>query len=409
MTRSINDVFEQNCPHLKFDAQLAKKVNAFQVGFVNRNEEHMTFFGGNLTGVQVVRFTTHDKDSWFTDIMEVDDLQLEEDLHSLPTINTEFKVSSNVFNNACTWMIHKFMTSPYLDDKAKHQAMLDCALILYYRYLTSLLYKYFPYPAQQEVAAMTYAQLSYKFELKQYGSWFATLVARCEKLISPQSIHYKTFQRYDNDQAIVYMLNDSQGRIRDTLKNIYPIFKKVHESGTRIKSTSSIIEADGEQILKDSTKNLSTYIRYLHSIVSDEHSFVKDEIVELIARILKTMPDKLLRKSLTWCSVNHKYANTKEVEELIDLTLIHSFGYLSNNRNTIKNTSDLPLLISKLKGVYMSSRSTDPDLLVMRDKARDIVKQATGSKNESVLASVRTGLLLYITLRAFTMHHYSSK
>ena len=409
MSKTISDVFEEHCGHLKFDAKLAMKVNSFQVGFVNRNEEHMTFFGGNLTGVQVVRFTTHDKDSWFTDIMEVDDLALEEDLDALPSVNPEFKVSSNVFNQACCWMIHKFLNSPLLGDKEKHQAMLDCALVLYYRYLTSLLFRYFKYPASQEVAAMTYAQFSYKFELKQEGSWYGLLVSRSNKLIAQNSIHYKTFKNYNNDQAIIYLLNDSQGRIRDILKNIYSVFRRVVDSGSKIKVTSALIEHDGEQILKDSTKNLSSYIRYLHSIVSDESSFVKDDIVELIARILKTMPAKMLRKTLAWCSINHKHVHVKEVEDLIDMTLVHSFGYLANNRNTIKDTSDLPLLISKLRGVYTSSRSTDPELLAMREKAQFIVRQATGSKNDSLVASIRTGLLLYITIRAFTMHHYSGK
>ena len=118
--------------------------------------------------------------------------------------------------------------------------MMDCALVLCYRYLTSLLYKYFVYPADPQIAAATYAQLSYKYELKQHGTWFATLVARCEKLIEQNSIHYKTFKKYDSDIEIVYLLSDSQGRIRDMLKNIYAEFKRVHTQGTRIKVTSAL-------------------------------------------------------------------------------------------------------------------------------------------------------------------------
>jgi len=407
MKENIKSVFERHCSHLKFDVQLAKKINEFQVWFANKNEDHMTFFGGHLTGVQIVRFTTQDRDSWFTDILGIDDLALEEDLHSLPSINPDYKVSSSVFNHTCTWLIHKFMNSPLLNDDQKHKAMMDCALVLYYRYLTSLLYKYFVYPADPQIAAATYAQLSYKYELKQHGTWFATLVARCEKLIEQNSIHYKTFKKYDSDIEIVYLLSDSQGRIRDMLKNIYAEFKKVHTQGTRIKVTSALVEHDGEMALRDTTKSLSAYTRYLHSIVSDEHTFVKEELIDLIDRVMKTMPPKLLRTSLQWCSNNQKFTPNKEITELIDITLVHSFGYLSNNRTILKETNDLALLISKLKGVYMSSRSSDTDLLLMRDKARSIVKQATGSKNESLIASIRTGLLLYITLRAFTMNHYS--
>lgn len=409
MSATIKAVFEKHCEHLKFDKALAKKIHTFQVGFVNRNEEHMSFFGGNLTGVQVVRWLSSDKDSWFTDIMEVDELALEEDLHNSPAINTEFLVSSNVFNNACMWMIHKFMTSPYLNDKDKEQAMLDTALVLYYRFLTSLLYKYFPYPADPAVAAATYAQLSNKFEIKQHGSWSALLVSRCEKLLDQSGLHKRTLMQYDDDMAIVYLLNDSQGRIRDIMKNIVSEFIKVHKLGTKIKTTSSLAEYEGEQVLKDATKNLSNYVRYLHSVVGDKRSFVKEELITIICNVVTTCPPNLLKNSLEWMSVNHKHAGVKIVEELIDVTLVHSFANLADNRTTMKSTNDLPGMIVKLRGLYMSSRSVDPDLLQMRDKARLVVKNATNSKNESLLASVRTGVLLYITLRAFTMQYYASK
>lgn len=409
MHENIKAVFEQYCSHLKFDAAFAKKINAFQVAFANKNEDHMTFFGGSSTGVQIVRFSQADRDSWFTDVMGVDDLSLEQALHELPSVNTEFKVSSSVFNNACMWMIHKFMTSPLLNDDQKHKAMIDCGLVLYYRYLSSLLFKYFVYPADPQVAAATYAQLSYKYELKRHGTWYATLVARCENLVAENSIHYKTLKNYSNDLDIVYLLNDSQSRIRDMLKNIYAEFKKIHVEGTRIRTTSSLIEHDGEMALKDQTKNLSNYRRYLHSIVGDKNSFIKEELITLIEKIMKTMPSRLLRETLKWCSDNHRFTGSKDVEELIDQTLVHSFGYLSNNRNVLKETNDLAMLVSRLRGVYMSSRSVDPDLMIIREGAKNIVKKATGSKNESLVASIRTGLLLYITLRAFTMNYYSSR
>lgn len=409
MPETIKSVFEKHCGHIKFDSVLAKKIHSFQVGFANKNEDHMTFFAGHLTGVQVVRFTTQDRDAWFTDVLGIDDLALEEALHNLPSIDTNRIVTSSVFNQATTWLIHKFLNSPLLDDATKHKAMIDCAMVLYYRYLTSLLYKYFVYPANPQVAEATYAQLSYKYELKQQGNWHATLMTRCEKLIDKNGIHGKTFKRYDSDFDINYLISDSQGRIRDMLKNIYSEFMKVHSQGIKIKTTSTLIEHDGEMALRDTTKGLSAYSRYLHSIITDEHSFVKDELIDLIDRMMKTMPPKLLKTTLKWCSTNQKFTPNKDVTELIDLTLVHSFGYLTNNRTILKETNDLALLISKLKGVYMSSRSVDGDLMMMREKARIIVKQATGSKNESLVASIRTGLLLYIVLRAFTMNHYSSK
>ena len=55
----------------------------------------------------------------------------------------------------------------------------------------------------------------------------------------------------------------------------------------------------------------------------------------------------------------------------------------------------------------MSARSTNPELLQLRELAQKIVKRATGSRNESTIAAVRTGLLAYIVLRAYSMRYYS--
>lgn len=404
---NIRSVFESECGTLKFDKKLASKINAFAVGFVNKNEEHLTFFGGHTTGVQVVRFTQADKDNWF-ELLGINDWALEEKLLDLPTINKEFIVSSDVFNHTCMWLIHKFLTTDLLNQTDKIAAAVDCAMVLHYRFLTSLLSYYFKFPADKEEAEAAYAMLSNKFYLKQFGSWNATLRNRCEDLVNEHNIHYYTLIDYKDDGRIVYLINDTQGRLRDMFKNIYAVIIKVNNLGIKVAKTSSVIEHDGEMILQDRTKSLNTHTRYLNSIIGDRNSFIKEELLNVIKSIMETMPPKLLLQSLEWCSKNHQSAGAPEITRLINLTLIHSFAYITNNRTIVSHTTDLSGFISRLRGVYMSSRSTDPELLTLRDIAHDIVKKSTTTRNDSVIASVRTGLLLYIVLRAFTMNYYSN-
>lgn len=407
--KNVKSVFDEECSHLKFDKALAKRLSQYIISFINKNEDHMTFFGGNLTGVQVVRFTTQDKDKWFSEVLETDEFVLEEAITALPTINKNFFISSDTFNLSSVWLVHKLMNSPYLNDEEKSHAMLNAALALQFKFLTSLLYRYFRYPADPEVAAATYAQLSMKFAIKQYGNWSRTLEARCEDMYGPNSIHRDTFKRFNNDASIVYLLNDAQGRIRDMLKNIYAEFMKMNKLGKRIIATSATVELDGESILKDKTKNLTNYTRYLHSIIADKNSFIKPELQGVIEKIMSTMPPKLLNQTLEWCSHNYRQPKAKVIEDIIDLTMIHAFSYIGSNRSVIKDVSDLPGFIAKLRGVYMSSRSVDRDLLALREMGENIVKQATTTKNASVISSVKTGLLLYLVLRAFTQQHYSAK
>lgn len=43
----------------------------------------------------------------------------------------------------------------------------------------------------------------------------------------------------------------------------------------------------------------------------------------------------------------------------------------------------------------------------LRKLGEKIIKRATSTKNSSTIASVRTALMLYVVIRAFTMQHYA--
>lgn len=404
---TIKAAFNRVCGHVKADEHLARRIIDFQVSFVNKNEEHMAFFGGNLTGVQVVRFTAQDMDRFFTDVMQINDLELEDELHALPSIVATRHVSGDVFNHTCLWAVHILLTSN-LPEVLKQRAAQSASLILLYRYLTSLLSHYYRFPADPQVAAAAYAQLSGKFAIKQHGSWHAVLEARTQDLIGKHGLHYQTTTEFEQDDKIVYALNDTQGRIRDMMKNLIAELKQVAAAGTRIRATSATVELDGESFLRDKTKNLSAYTRYLHSIVTDEHAFIKGEILEVLAQAIHTAPPPLVHATLLWCTTNYRRSQAKEIEELIDLTIVHSFSYLQDNRTVLRDTNDLPSLIIRLKGVYMSSRSQDVHLMKMRELAEKITTKAIKTKNPSIIAAVKTSLMLYLVVRAFTMAHYGA-
>lgn len=417
---SIKEVFDRECSHLRIDLKFFKQVCDLEARFVNKKQEHIEFFGGTLTGAHVVRFTQEDADALLIDIMQVDDHSLTEQVYAVkdkrgnPMIVQSRHVSSDIFNISCIWLIHAIHHSPYLDDKHKQEAKIRVCTYLMFKYLTSLLAWYFKYPADPEICAATYAQLNYKFILKQTGSWGATIREFATKAVAVDGIHAKRIDRLDqdddsaDDNQVVKFLNDTQGRIRDTFKNIYAVFMETHTQGMRISSTSALVEMDGEVILKDKVASLATYTRYIKSVVGDEHSFIRQELVDVIAKVMHTMPEKLLLSSLKWMC--HNFGHTKEqvVETALDMITEHAFDYLSANQGLLRAKGDLAGLISKLRGTYMSSRASDEKLLQVRELVEDIVYEATRSRNESVIAATRTGVMIYVVVRMFSMHHYSS-
>lgn len=402
--------FDKTFPNLVASKELADRLLEFQIRFSTKNEEHMEFFGGNLTGVQIVRFTPSDMDRFFLDTLEIDEEEVREGLYSLPVITRDHKVASDAFNNTCMYVIHLFISDTRLPEKVKNQGAAACALILLYRYLTSQLFNGFKYAADPQIAIATYASLNKKFILKQLGSWSAVLEARIQDLISPNGLHYKELKQFIDDKKILYAITDSQGRIRDIFKNIYSKFMEIHAKGERIKSSSSTFNFEGEEFLKDKTKGLQVYSNYINSIIEDKNSFVKAEIVDVLTGengVVHTAPPKLVYETLEWMSVNAKFTNQKEIKEFTELTLIHSFNYLNDNRTVVARTTDIISLVIRLRGVYMSSRSTDVDLLKLRKLGEKIIKRAINTKNSSTIASVRTALMLYVVIRAFAMQKYA--
>lgn len=404
---SIKTTFEEECHDLVIDTKLARRIAQFQANFRTKNEDHIAFFGGKLIGVHVVRFLDSDADEWFQDVFPgVDEHYLRERLITLPEVNHLFHVSSDAFNLSCCWLLHALYASS-LDEETKAEAMINVALILQYKFITSLLYHYFKYPADKAVAEATYARLSYKFLIKNYDSWYSLLRAFSERLVAKDGLHRKAIQQMDSDGDVIRMVNDVQSRIRDLIKNIYKEFMNVHKQGIKISSNSAVVEFDGEAVLRDRVHGLQNYTRYIQSVVPDKASFIRQELVAIIERLMSSMNPRLFSECLEWMSANYQRQGAGIIEELLDDTLVHSFAYLQAETTLVRSTHDLPGILSKLRGTYTSSRSTDPTLLALREKAEKVAKLATGNKNSNTLAALRTGLLLYICLRTYTMHYYS--
>ncbi|HWT40880.1 MAG TPA: hypothetical protein VN081_06490 [Dongiaceae bacterium] len=389
---------------LVIDQALVRRLHNYRVAFVNRNEAHIAFFGGNLLGVHPVRFRTSDRQLWFDSVVKMDELEVKDGLLECPAIDPSFKVSSDTFNESCIWLMHALWVSK-LPEGIRISAATDVALILQYKLISSLMAHYFPYDADEATAIATYAELSRKFALKQYGSWGKLLEARAEDIVGASSIHAKTWRAYDDDKAVVYMINDIQGRLRETVNSLCEVFYRVKESGKKFALVSSTIEHDGLQVVRDKTSNYQTYTRYLKEILGDQTSFIRGELTGIVCDAMHTMPPKLFEEVLVWLCVNHT-SKHPEVDQLVDGVLNHAYDYVTHSRELNANRVDIGLLIARLRALYMASRMADPALITCKLLADKVVSQAVKTKNPSILASLRTGTELYVVLRSFARSYY---
>ena len=410
---TVKSLFDAACSHLTIDRAFIRKLQTYRQKFANKNDDHVEFFGGNLMGVQDVRFTRADRLDWFTDILDIDDVTLQEDLYTLETLVPDPAkirfVSTDVMNLSCLWLVHAIHVSK-LSQAEKHQGMIDALLVLEYKFITSILAYWFPHRADRAVAVATYARLPKKYKLKELGSWGALLHYRAEETISSQSPHVRnrTIERFDDDLNIVYMVNDIQGRIKGYLKNIRDVFEIVRrDPSALIKSTSNTtLNMDGEVVVKNRKNIYSTYRRYLEEVMADRNSFVVKELAEIVAGVMPKLPLHNMIQALEYLALkSSKLKGDPDVVKLADLTLEHLFDFIAANRTTIRS-NDIPGLLNKLCNLYKASRANNDLLLEMRDVGEKVIRKAVKTKNDNLVASIRTGVILYIAARTITMNHY---
>lgn len=402
---TIKEILDKHCAHVSIDEKLLQKINQYQVGFVNKNSDHVNFFGGNLLGVYPVRFKNSDLNEWYDGVMEIDDVYIRSLIIKIPGIKSEWVRGTDMMNLTCIWLVHQIYNSD-LSDKNKRQGMLDALLILHYKFISSLMAHYFRFTADKSVALATYASLSKKYALKAYGSWRAMLVARCEDIIDQKSIHLPTIKKFSPDDKVQYWITDSQIRMRSVVKNMRAVFEVIRQQDAKIQTTKMVgKDIDGGMILKDLSRNYSPYQRYLHEKVTDVDLFVKPELINVIANAMHTMPADQLVQVLTHTS-DHYNRSTVNISDLLDEIVLHAIEYLNSEQSDFLKHPDLVTLVTRLRANYMSSRSTDPSLLKIRRVTDELIESSVKTKNSSVVASLRTGFCLYIVLFTFSMRSY---
>lgn len=404
--KTIRDVMAQHMGQVKLDQRLMKGLSDFIKRFVNTNEDHAQFFGGNLTGVHRVRFTQEDRFSLTEDILGIDDLAIQEDVRNIEGIGKEWIKGTDGLNLGLLYLVHLTTLDTKLSVNQKKQIATDALLILQMKFLSSIMTAYFKYPVRQEVALATYNALSGKYSIKKYKSWMALLQERCKDILATDSIHKSTIRTFAPDSGIQYLISDTQGRLKSIILNIYSETIKCIENESTIDTSGSMVELDGDLTLKHIQRKQTDYLHYLKTIAPQPQEFIKMNLVEVIDSTVTTMPKKPFLDTLAYFSTRAG-ARDMDTTVVMEEIIINTFQYIADNPKAITDLRDLSHVIKTLKDLYTAGKSTNPSILKTRTLCEKIAKKATKISNSVTLSGIRTGLILYIILRAFTKDHYS--
>ena len=139
--------------------------------------------------------------------------------------------------------------------------------------------------------------------------------------------------------------------------------------------------------------------------MQEPRAFIKAELIEIITDSITTMPGKLLNDCLLVMSTLAQNDDRK-LQEHTRETLIYLFDFLKKNKRDVEDLSNLGNLILQLKAVFTASKTNSSTVIKLRDYFDSLVKKNIKNKNPATISGIRTGIVLYLMIRALTKHHY---
>jgi len=331
----IKEVLDKRFQGVKFDKELMNSIKTYRIGWMQKSPEYMEFLGGVLIGTAPIRYSTRDEDDLFVDILNLDMVSMRSELYNVKGINKKWNISSNPYYLTLGYIIHRFSTSTSIG-KYKEEAIKETYLVWAYKIVGSLIAYYFKFETTEAIAKATYEKLSNKYLIKKYSSWQELFEYRSKDLL-PTGLHNKRILNYTTDDAI-YIANDVQGRIRDTIKHIYKVMLNIIEDDGSIVSTSMIEDIGETSTTTAITDRPDKLITYLNGIVTKPNDF-----------------------KATLLHMSNNYYTKKQHNQLASDIINNSINYLHGKSLHTDYSSRVMEVMKHLRGYWASSSTSTKD------------------------------------------------
>lgn len=410
MKADLKNLLDKYFKNIKVDKSLYKKISKFKNNWATKSPIYIEFLGGVHIGVQPIRFSTIDEDNLLNRTLRIDHKELKKELFEIPEIkeiavDSKGKIKKNtvVANptyNVLMYLMMRF--SKELNSRDAENAIRDCFSIMSYKILGSIVYRYFQYDLDINVANAVFEKMSKKFLIKQFGSWQAVIDYKSDDVYN--GIHKDKVLSFNTD-GVIYAIADIQNKYRSLVKNIYVLIEEVNEENSKISTTSTLKEdEDGGLSVADITDTPDKYTNYINSIVYSKSDFVKDDLMELVTDIMSNVSIEDLKANLELISsMSLKDPNIKK--ELLPMILETSLAYLKDN-DIVSIKDSLEDSIDLLRRYWSSSRTKSKNVSVVKNKMIKITIEATGKKTSWVIAAINIATITYIFIRSVSIKSY---
>lgn len=373
---------------------------------------HPLALNAQVLGVDPIIFREEDRTAFF-DIFSVKEKDLKTMIKRIPTIDTSFKVVSDPMNLFSIWLIH--LSFVLLKGSRQHAFTSDVARYLHYKYFTSLVRHNFPYGAKESQMQATMERLTRKFDITIHGTWKRVIEARCADLLSKSSIHIKTLKEGKPDDAFLYVISDTQTRMRDRIRNVVNVYYETRERGLEIRSRGTVRDGEDGTYLDERSSRVDTVVLNLTTEIMNPRLFVEPKLVRQVASTSSSLTASSLQQILIRFS---QLASTQLRTRRLEVDMagkgkstvvgikalvgdIVRATYRHARRSKIPKSNRTAAFI-RMKNLYISSRALDADILNIKAKMDALLPQIADTRRETTRTALRTAILLYITHKALS-------
>jgi len=399
--------------NLKVDSKIIKKFNDLVATWELR-QQHPIALNSQSIGIYPIAFLPSDRVAFF-ELFNLTENQVRNLVQKITTVHQDRKVTSDPFNLLSVWVMHLgYRDIPSV--KTRDEFLMNVAKFLHYRYFTSLVNYYFCHGANEKIMAATINGLSKKFDIIIYGTWRKAIEARCLDLISQDSIHLTSLERSDDDNKFLYVITDTQTRIRDKIKNIFAEYMAAKDRGDQVgnRGSTGTSSYDGEKILVHTANTLDLMISNLQNEILVERLFIDNQTVKSISSQFTNISEDMLKSALkSLVDLARTQSDSKELNAVktVDKQVIYigmrvflanfiqkTYRYCLHNGIDVMNKGEM---FVRVKNVYSSSRINDEDILAVKQSVAYLVNYLNVSRRETTVSSLRLALITYILIRSF--------
>ena len=381
--------------------------------FETRGSAHPLTLNSQVFGVHPIAFKDEDRAAFF-DLFGIREDALKKIVAKIPSINPNFIVASDPFNLLAVWVVH--LSYALVKNKAQQEAFaLDVMKYLYYRFFTSLVNHFFPHGANERIMQATIDGLTMKYDIVRFGTWKRVIEERSKDLLGKQSIHLNTLQTGRPDDKYLYVITDTQTRIRDRVKNIVSAYYEARASGAEVRGQAAIAEGEEEKFLVEHVSSLDAMVTNVFAEVLNVRTFVEPRLVadvsrqfsainaaslsHFLQRVSLLTKEQATAKQLDMDIITHRDGTrTVGMRKLTRDIIQGAYRYAIRNRIPLDRKAELYI---RLKNVYASSRISDASINSVKDRAGILVEALTDTNRQATKASMRLAYISYVILRSF--------